>query len=241
MNWHIGCSGFYYKEWKNLFYPIGLQQKNWFEYYSSKFDTVELNVTFYRFPQLSFLQNWYNKSPKHFLFAVKVPRLITHNKKFVDIGDLLKSFYDTINNGLKEKCGPVLFQLPPGLIYSEEKLQQIILAMDHSFKNVVEFRHISWWNEKVYSVFSKHNICFCSISYPNLPDDVIATSDFLYYRFHGIPKLYYSVYDKSTLDTVVNSIFRAGIKTAFIYFNNTAEMGAIDNANYIKNLYVDKI
>ena len=240
MNWHIGCSGFYYKEWKNRFYPIGLPQKKWFDYYCSKFDTVELNVTFYRFPQLSFLQNWYNKSPGHFLFAVKVPRLITHNKKFIDTGELLNTFYTTIKNGLKEKCGPVLFQLPPGLTYSEKKLQQIILAMDNSFKNVVEFRHVSWWNEEVYSAFNKHNICFCSISYPNLPDDVIVTTDFLYYRFHGIPKLYYSVYDTNTLDTVADSISKTGIKTAFIYFNNTADMGAIENSFYIKKIIVEK-
>ena len=225
---------------ENVFYPIGLPQKKWFDYYSGKFDTVELNVTFYRFPQLSFLQNRYNKSPEHFLFAVKVPRLITHNKKFVDTADLLNSFYTTINNGLKGKCGLVLFQLPPTLIYSEEKLQQLILAMDNSFRNVVEFRHISWWNEKVFSAFRKHNICFCSISYPNLPDDVITTADFLYYRFHGIPKLYYSVYDKSILDTVAGTISKAGIKTAFIYFNNTAEMGAIENAGHIKRIIAEK-
>src|SRR5436190_754504 len=238
MNWHIGCSGFHYKEWKNVFYPVGLPQTKWFDYYSSQFDTVELNVTFYRFPQLSFLENWYKKSPEHFLFAVKAPRLITHYKKFVDVQESLSSFYKTIREGLKEKLGPVLFQLPPSFIYSDEKMQQIFKALDHSFLNVIECRHESWWNKKVFAAFKKHKVSFCSISYPNLPNDVIATTDTLYYRFHGIPKLYYSVYDKKTLTAVVDTIRKILAKTSFIYFNNTAGLGAIENAEYIKEYII---
>ena len=82
MKWHIGCSGYHYRDWKEVFYPPGLPQKKWFEYYNSHFDTLELNVTFYRFPQLKFLQNSYDVSSPDFLFTVKEPRLITHYKKF---------------------------------------------------------------------------------------------------------------------------------------------------------------
>src|SRR3954464_5011246 len=110
MDWFIGCSGFHYKHWKNVFYPEGLPQKKWFDFYCQHFNTLELNVTFYRFPQLSFLQTWHTKSPDNFRFAVKAPRAITHYKKFNDSYELLSSFYDTINNGLQAKLGPVLFQ-----------------------------------------------------------------------------------------------------------------------------------
>lgn len=234
MNWHIGCSGFHYKEWKEFFYPKGLPQSKWFDHYSHEFDTVELNVTFYRFPQLSFLENWYNKSPPHFLFAIKVPRLITHYKKFVETKELLDDFYETISKGLKEKTGPVLFQLPPSLHYSEEKLQLIIQSMNASFTNVVECRHESWWNKNVFTAFKKNNISFCSISYPGLPNDVILTSETIYYRFHGVPKLYYSAYDQKFLKKITDSISKSTARTAFIYFNNTAGRGAIENAGYIK-------
>ena len=71
IQWHIGCSGFHYKEWKEVFYPKGLPQRKWFDYYCEHFDTLELNVTFYRFPEMASLQNWYNKSPARFLFSVK--------------------------------------------------------------------------------------------------------------------------------------------------------------------------
>src|ERR1700761_5193584 len=126
IDWHIGCSGFYYKDWRGPFYPVDLPQRKWFEFYGEHFSTVELNGTFYRFPQLKTLQSWYQRSPAHFRFSVKAPRAITHYRKFNDCADFLTSFYDTINNGLREKLGPVLFQLPPGLGYSEEKLEQIL-------------------------------------------------------------------------------------------------------------------
>ncbi len=234
MNWHIGCSGFHYKEWKQVFYPEGLAQKNWFEYYSSRFDTLELNVTFYRYPTMSLLENWYNKSPAHFLFAVKAPRFITHYRKFVNAAEQLILFYDTIQKGLKEKLGAVLFQLPPGLVYSEEKMQQVVQALDPHFPNVIECRHSSWWNKKVYRTFKKHHVCFCSHSYPGLPEDVVQTTELLYYRFHGRPKLYHSAYTKKQLQHVANEIVSTKANTSFIFFNNTAGTGAIKNAEYLK-------
>jgi len=236
MNWHIGCSGFHYKEWKNIFYPSGLAQRKWFDHYASKFDTIELNVTFYRYPRLELLQNWYNKSPSGYLFSVKAPKFITHYRRFTDSEEQLKLFYGTSKDGLKEKLGPVLFQLPPDLIYTEEKMQQIIQPLDKSLTNVIECRHVSWWNKKVYAAFKKNNICFCSHSYPKLPDDVIQTTDIIYYRFHGVPKLYYSAYSKKFLKTIIETIKKTSAKTVFVYFNNTAGMGAIENAEYVKKL-----
>src|SRR5690349_13147184 len=99
IQWHIGCSGFHYKEWKEVFYPKGLPQRKWFDHYCEHFDTIELNVTFYRFPELTSLQNWFHKSPDRFLFSVKAPRLITHYKKFEDCAGLLTDFYTTVRDG----------------------------------------------------------------------------------------------------------------------------------------------
>src|ERR1700759_2717586 len=151
MKWFIGCSGFHYKEWKGKFYPEKLAQKNWFDFYSQHFNTLELNVTFYRFPQLSFLNNWYKKSPDEFCFAVKAPRLITHYKQFNETEQLLSDFYSTVKEGLKEKLGPILFQLPGKIAYTEERLHRIIKSVNPDYINVVEFRHVSWWDKQVYS------------------------------------------------------------------------------------------
>lgn len=240
IKWHIGCSGFHYKEWKIDFYPDKLPQRKWFEYYSSKFDTLELNVTFYRFPHLSFLQNWFEKSPEEFKFSVKAPRLITHYKKFNDTEQLLADFYGTIKEGLQEKLGPVLFQMHPKMPYDEETLKRIIQSLDNGFKNVLEFRHESWWNNHVYNELAKNNLTFCGISYPKLPQTIVADNPLLYYRFHGIPKLYYSEYDEDTLRKTAEAISETAVtKEAYIFFNNTAGLGAIQNAMFLKKLLVE--
>src|SRR5215203_2912212 len=126
MEWRIGCSGFSYADWKEIFYPTGLPQKKWFDYYCSHFNTLELNTTFYRFPQLKFLENWYDKSPANFDFSVKAPRLITHYKQFVDTERLLSDFYGTVREGLRDKLGCILFQMPASITYSDDKLDRII-------------------------------------------------------------------------------------------------------------------
>jgi uncharacterized protein YecE (DUF72 family) len=232
MEWHIGCSGFHYKDWKGRFYPDGLPQRKWFDYYCQHFKTLELNVTFYRFPQLSFLQNWYGKSPADFRFAVKAPRAITHYKKFNDTTELITSFYDTINQGLQEKLGPVLFQLPPSFTYDEEKLDRIINSLNPSFKNVLELRHVSWWNESVYQKLAKHNITFCGMSHPILPDDVIQNTPVVYYRFHGVPVLYRSPYSRDFLKKIINTVKQnPEVREGWFYFNNDFDAVGVGNAN----------
>jgi uncharacterized protein YecE (DUF72 family) len=235
--WHIGCSGFHYRHWKGSFYPEGLAQKNWFEYYCQHFNTLELNVTFYRFPQLSFTQGWYKKSPEKFSFSVKAPRAITHYKKFTDTERLISDFYDVIREGLKEKLGCILFQMPPSYNYTEEKLEKIISSLDSSFNNVVEFRHISWWDDKIYKELAKHNITFCGMSHPLLPDDVIINNPVLYYRLHGVPQLYKSPYSPKELKKLADDIKRSRkVKQAFIYFNNDIDTSAIENARQLMEL-----
>jgi uncharacterized protein YecE (DUF72 family) len=237
MNWHIGCSGFHYKDWKGRFYPEDLPQRKWFDYYCEHFKTLELNVTFYRFPQLSFLQTWYSKSPTDFRFAVKAPRAITHYKKFVEAADLISSFYDTINTGLQEKLGPVLFQLPPSYNYTEERLDRIINSLNPTFINVVEMRHASWWNADVYQNLSKHNISFCGMSHPNLPDDVIKNTPVVYYRFHGVPNLYRSPYSMEFLQKVIDAVQHdTNIKEAWFYFNNDFDAVGVKNAKEMISL-----
>ena len=197
LNWEIGCSGFHHKEWKGIFYPESLPQTDWFQYYSQKFNTIELNVTFYRFPVLSRMQAWDHTSPANFSFGVKAPRLITHYKKFSDCSRLMDDFYNLISKGLKEKLGPVLFQLPPKYIYTSDRLKLIVKSMYKDFKNVIEFRDPSWWTPAVLNTFKKEKLIFCGIDYPGLPNDPVITNKIVYYRFHGKPRLYYSGYKQT--------------------------------------------
>jgi uncharacterized protein YecE (DUF72 family) len=235
MKWHIGCSGYHYSDWKEIFYPAGLPQKKWFEYYSSRFDTLELNVTFYRFPQLKFLQNWHAVSPPHFLFTVKAPRLITHYKKFNDCQSLLKDFYGTAIAGLDEKLGAVLFQFPPSFAYSAERLDLVIKNLSAETSNVMEFRHSSWWTKEVVAGLKKVKAIFSGISHPKLTDEVVVTNKIAYYRFHGVPDLYYSAYSHKKLQAIADALLKKkAVKEAYVYFNNTATIAAIKNALWLK-------
>ena len=236
MKWKIGCSGFYYKEWKDFFYPKGLAQKDWFKFYTEHFNTIEINASFYKTPTEKSLEKWYHESTADFLFTMKAPRLITHYKQLKDCKMDTADFYHLLNNGLKEKLACVLFQFPPSFNYTEERLERLLQTLDPSFKNVVEFRHPSWWNENVFIQLATHRIVFASQSYPKgLPEEVIITTPTIYYRFHGKPILYKSTYELAVLQHLFEQI-PATTQEVFVYFNNTWGSGAITNANQLKLL-----
>ena len=235
--WWIGCSGFYYKSWREAFYPKGLPQRKWFEFYCESFNTVELNVTFYRFPRVEDLQGWYRRSPEDFRFTVKAPRLITHYTKFNNVAREIQEFYTSISKGLMNKLGSVLFQLHPRIEYSETNLERILKTLDNSFVNVIEFRHASWWRKDVIDALKNNNVTFCSISYPGLPDGVYKTAPTVYYRFHGVPKLYLSSYRDEQLKQIANDIKRKRqVQDVYIYFNNDIEVAAVRNARSLGKL-----
>ncbi|MEO6546683.1 MAG: DUF72 domain-containing protein [Ferruginibacter sp.] len=235
MEWIIGCSGFSYKSWKPLFYPANLPSTKWFEFYGEHFNTVELNVTFYRFPRAKTFDTWYRRSPAGFSFSVKAPRLITHYKQLIKAKEQLIDFYSACTNGLAEKLGPILFQFPSRFTYTEERLQRIIENLDPAFDNVVEFRHESWWNEEVYTLLAKHHIVFCSMSHPDLPDEVSGKGKMVYYRFHGVPDLYSSQYSNTEMERISGAIAAVkGIKKAWCYFNNDINTAAIQNAKWLQ-------
>lgn len=238
IKWNIGCSGFFYKEWKEEFYPKGLAQSKWFNYYAQHFNTLELNVTFYRFPTIKSLQSWYDKAPEGFTFSSKVPRSITHFKKFEETEQMLNDFYLLLKEGLKEKLAGVLFQLPPQYAYSEEKLEKILKQVNTSFNNVIEFRHESWWRKDVQAILEKNNISFCGVSFPKISfDDAVINTPLCYYRFHGVPRLFYSEYDEAFLEKIFNQVNQnKKVKSAYIYFNNTASLAALRNAKYFQKL-----
>jgi uncharacterized protein YecE (DUF72 family) len=231
MKYIIGCSGFHYKHWKGKFYPEKLAVKQWFNFYCQNFSTLELNVTFYRFPKISTLQQWYEKSPGDFIFSVKVPRSITHFKKLNHTARMVSDFYCLVQQGLKEKLGSVLFQFPPNFVFSDQHLERIIASVDPSFENVVEFRHASWWKDVVLNKLAEHQIAFCGMSHPDFPDELIANTSHVYYRMHGRKQLYASAYSQAEMSDIINRLKSFGhIKRAYIYFNNDVNGYATDNA-----------
>ena len=235
MDWRIGCSGFQYKEWKDIFYPQGIPQTKWFEFYCTQFNCLELNSTFYSFPKVTTLLKWYDRSPADFVFSVKAPQTITHFKRFKECDELLDGFYQNLQEGLKEKLGVVLFQLPPSIIYSKEMLDNILKQLNRNFKNVIEFRHPSWWNAEVFKTLSDNEITFSGVSHPKMPSEIIHNHSVLYYRLHGVPVMFKSEYSKQVIQDLYQELeLIKNVKEVYVLFNNTWGIAGVINARQLK-------
>ncbi len=238
INLHIGCSCWNYPEWKNSFYE-NIPTKNYFKAYSEIFDTVEINNTFYKFPSVENIKKWKNESPKDFIFSIKAPRIITHfNNRFNNKG-LLYNFYSTISH-LEEKLGCVLFQLPPTVKYDKTLLNKIIENIDYNYKNVIEFRHNSWWNKNVFKEFTHYKIIFCNVSSPIKDREIHHTADDMFIRFHGVTDWYDHNYSEAELKEWVNIISEYKPKSLWAYFNNTNKGNAAYNAMSFLNILYEE-
>ena len=130
--------------------------------------------------------------------------------------------------------------MPAKIEYSFEKLDQIMSSLDPSFQNVIEFRHISWWNLDVFDALAEKNIVFCSINHPILPSDLIANNPVFYLRLHGDENLYFSDYPTPRLKAFLQGIQQISeLKEAYVYFNNTASGSGILNALEFKQMVMD--
>src|SRR5687768_11656878 len=150
----IGCSGWFYWHWRDDFYPTGVPTSRWFDHYASKFRTVELNAPFYSWPKVSTVEGWRRQVARrrNFVYTVKANERITHTKRFAGTRELVRDFY-LIADLLGPRMGCFLFQLPPSFHYSAARLKRVLSQLDPARRNVVEFRHRSWWNERVYAAF----------------------------------------------------------------------------------------
>lgn len=234
-NQYIGCSGYYYPAWKKKFYPEGLQPKGWLEYYSTVFNTVELNGTFYRIPKAADLKKYREITPPEFRFSVKMSKQITHIQRLKDSSSLIEEFQDLIGEGLGEKCLHFLFQLPPSFHYTEENLALVLETVPHLPENVVEFRHVSWWNETVQHELAAAGITFCNVDFPGMDTFFMHTTSSFYLRLHGNPVLFKSSYGMTDLEKFHESIPK-DTKDSCIYFNNTYFEAGYTNALQLKEI-----
>jgi uncharacterized protein YecE (DUF72 family) len=227
---HVGCSGWFYWHWRGTFYPDTLPTNKWFQHYARAFQTVELNAPFYSWPTVGAVRGWVRQAGRrNFVYTVKASELITHIKRFSRTKTLVRDF-GYIADLLGPRMGCFLFQLPPSFHYSRSRLEKIVSQLDPSRRNVVEFRHRSWWNEHVYAAFRSSGIIFCSCSGPRLPDELITTAEDVYIRFHGIKQWYRHDYTSAELAVWVERIRSSRAKRVWAYFNNDRNGFAIKNA-----------
>jgi uncharacterized protein YecE (DUF72 family) len=238
---NIGCSGWFYWHWKNCFYPSDASTSSWFDYYAARFRTVELNAPFYAWPTVSTVRGWVKQAKrKNFVYTVKVSELITHVKRFQGTKTLVQDF-GYIADMLGARMGCFLFQLPPSYTFTRTRLRSIVSQLEPRRRNVVEFRHKSWWNEEVYGAFKEAGIIFCSCSGPRLPNVLVKTADEIYLRLHGATRWYRHNYSKAELQVWANRIAESGAKRAWAYFNNDRDCYAIANARALKRLLTQAV
>jgi len=233
---HVGCSGWFYWHWRGAFYPPDLPTSRWFEHYSRHFKTVELNAPFYAWPTTAAVQAWVRQAGRRkFIYTVKVSELITHVKRFSGTKTLVKDF-GHIADILGPRMGCFLFQLPPSFHYSRARLDRILSQLDPTRRNVIEFRHRSWWKESVFAAFRAAGAIFCSCSGPRLPDDLVTTAEDIYIRFHGTTQWYRHDYTQAELAAWAAKIRQSGAARVWAYFNNDRDGYAIKNARALIRL-----
>jgi uncharacterized protein YecE (DUF72 family) len=226
----VGCSGWFYWHWRGGFYPTEMPTTKWFSHYAGRFKTVELNAPFYAWPTVATVDSWTRQAGRSkFVYTVKVSELITHIKRFVGTKTLIRDF-GHIADLLGPRMGCFLFQLPPSFQYTRARLDRILSQLEHGRRNVVEFRHRSWWNETVFAAFRATGTIFCSCSGPRLPDELVKTADEIYIRFHGTEAWYRHNYTADELAAWTAKIKASGATRVWAYFNNDRQCFAIKNA-----------
>jgi len=231
----VGTSGWNYGHWKGRFYPDGLPGTRWLEYYARTFSTLEVNATFYREMGETTYEKWRSSTPDGFLWAVKAHRYITHVKRLRGVEEPVRRFFKSVSV-LKEKLGPVLFQLPPSLAFERAALEEFRGCLPPGFRCAIEARHESWMRDEAIASLRELDIGFCvSDSGGRFPSRDAVTSDFAYVRLHGPGRIYASEYSEDDLKSWAARIAALGVD-AYVYFDNDYRAYAPNNALGLKRL-----
>jgi uncharacterized protein YecE (DUF72 family) len=242
---YIGTSGWNYKHWWNdEFYPKELRSSEWLKYFVEHFNTVEINNSFYRLPSEVAFQNWRTQVPSGFTFAVKASRFLTHIKRLKDPEDPIDLFFSRAKH-LKDRLGPVLFQLPPRFKIDLERLESFLAALEkyisrQHMRCVMEFRDATWLVPAVFKMLKQRRVALCFADWRDMQVTAPVTADFVYVRRHS-GSAGGGNYSKTELDRDVEQMrlwLRRGLDV-YIYFNNDIGGHAIRNAKYVQEALVN--
>jgi uncharacterized protein YecE (DUF72 family) len=217
----IGCSGWQYTHWRGDFYPAELPTTRWYAHYALTFDTVEINNSFYRLPPAETFAKWREQAPKHFLYAVKASRFLTHMKKLKDPEDPLFRFFGNATQ-LGPHLGPILYQLPPNFPINLERFETFLRALPRGHRHTVEFRDTSWYDDRVYALMDKYKVALCLHDMQGSATERVVVGPFIYVRFHHGTRKYGGRYSDERLDHWGAWLADRAEKgmAVFAYFNN---------------------
>jgi uncharacterized protein YecE (DUF72 family) len=228
----IGTSGWHYRHWRGNFYPAELTSKQYLSWYIRHFNTVEVNNCFYRLPTESSVEAWREATPSEFCFAVKASRFITHIKRLREAQDALNMFLERMEV-LRQKLGPVLFQLPPNWHVNLDRLSEFLALLPHKrHQFVCEFRDWTWYTPAVFDLLRKYNVALCVHDLHGQLTPIELTADFTYIRFHGATGKYQGSYTDRMLAEWAQTICKwvPKLRDIYIYFNNDQGGHAVRNA-----------
>ncbi len=183
---HTGTSGFSYDEWHGRFYPVKLPADERLRYYSGRLHSVEVNNTFYQMPKAALLERWREAVADGFVFALKVPRRITHSQRLNESKQSLDYFLSA-TSALGNKLGPVLFQLPPFLRKDAPRLADFLALLPPTLQAAFEFRHPSWFDEEIFALLAGSNAALCGgdAEMGERSPPLVATANFGYLRLRA--------------------------------------------------------
>ena len=236
---HVGTSGWSYQHWEGVLYPPGTPARDRLRLYSQRFQTVELNSSFYRWPRQASFASWRARLPDGFQLSVKAPRGLTHAKRLY-APEVWVERIATCWHELGDKRAVLLVQLAPDHVRDDHRLGFFLGLLPSWMRVAVEFRHPSWHNEDVFALLERHQVAYCVMSGARLPCVLRATAPFTYVRMHGPDHhhLYGGSYPEADLAWWAERAqeWSANGKDVFVYFNNDGYGHAVRNAERLSQL-----
>ena len=220
MTFRIGTSGFIYDHWRGRFYPP-VARGTELEFYADRFDTVELNVTFYRMPASAVFRAWSRRVPDDFLFAVKASRYLTHIRRLQEPRASVEFLLERATE-LGPHLGPILLQLPPDMAIDLDALATTLSVFPSSIRVAVEPRHPSWFTDEFRCLLVEHRAALCQADRRGPVTSLWATADWTYLRFHGGRARPPSCYSSEALARWAAIVTDGGPpdRLGFAFFNN---------------------
>lgn len=234
----IGCSGWNYDDWRGRLYPQRAPKRRWLELYAARFDTVEVNATFYRLPSRDAVAAWVKQTPPPFTFSIKVSRYLTHVKRLTDVGEGVARFYERIEPLVEAgRLGPVLWQLPANFHRDDARLEGWLGALPPGM-HTIEFRHQSWFAPEVMKALRDHGVALTIGDHPKRPfQSHDATATWRFVRFHYGARGRDGNYSATELRQWAGRIQRwRRTHEVFAYFNNDWRGFAPANALTLRRL-----
>ena len=214
VNYFVGTSGYNYPEWRGSFYPEKFPTGKMLPYYAERFNTVEVNYTFYRGPNEALLAGWAAATPAQFVFTLKAPRRITHDSRLKHVADLTRAFCATAAT-LGSKLGVLLFQLPPNFKRDDAVFTDFLDTLPEGTRAAFEFRHESWHDDTIFDALKARNLALCIADSEKMSTPVIATADYAYLRLRDEG---YLPLDLERWAAVAKNL--TGPRDAFVYFKH---------------------